>query len=185
MTFVIHFAVFVGASEGSRTRSGGNVPTSPGTAPGQIGSTSGFSSAMDGETAQIKRSRTATDVIRLISDPFRGVGVARKSARSSKNRRPTRRGPGAAGWPGEAWHRARAVLYSATGQPRCDRPFDGMSFLAFFLCGIHFVSFYSIANNSVTPVRRNPALFFIGLVLLHPGSPRTSTRRIPTASQAR
>src|SRR5688500_2630062 len=51
-TFVIHFAALVGASEGSRPRSGPIVPKSPGTVPGQIARTCRSSAA---STSILKR----------------------------------------------------------------------------------------------------------------------------------
>src|SRR6185436_9122777 len=60
VTLVIHFAFFVGASEGARTRSGPIVPSSPGTAPGQTGITGGSSAPRSGQT---RRSPTKTQMV--------------------------------------------------------------------------------------------------------------------------
>src|SRR5258706_5956447 len=57
VTPVIHLAFFVGASEGARTRSGPIVPKSPGTVPGQTGSTSRASAPL---TMPTERSPTNT-----------------------------------------------------------------------------------------------------------------------------
>src|SRR5579862_4821639 len=46
VTLVIHLASLVGESDGSRTRSGPNVPKSPAALPGHSGSTSGLSAVV-------------------------------------------------------------------------------------------------------------------------------------------